>query len=191
MQGGHGKRRGQEVDDEIRIRSAFSDDETDQDSETPGSDSEDSEDNVPLAQRIPGALQAQKTIRTQERNERERRRKEKHFVKQKPRAVRAIVRLFIRLLIPVSSSCVIPNRLPSRSSLKSFCGNMFLHLHPHPHQPHCAQRILCAVQPNLELLPHSLDTSCKAQVKWKICPKTQRLYFLLFSKVLPGHATNL
>ena len=69
------------------VRSAFSDDETEYDSDEPGSESEDSEDNVPLAQRIPGALQAQKSIRIKDKAERERRRKERHALKQKPRPV--------------------------------------------------------------------------------------------------------
>jgi hypothetical protein len=86
----HGKRRGREEEDSVRIGSAFSDDDTESNSEA--SDSEDSEDNVPLAQRIPGALQAQKSIRIKDRAEKERKRKERHGLKHKTqvRSVRAV-----------------------------------------------------------------------------------------------------
>ncbi|KAF8511601.1 hypothetical protein JB92DRAFT_2933726 [Gautieria morchelliformis] len=75
---------------EGRMASAFSDDDSESDSDAAASD--DPEDNVPLAQRIPGALQAQKTIRIQDKAEKERRRKERHRLRQKsqPRLVRAV-----------------------------------------------------------------------------------------------------
>ena len=82
--GSYGKRRELQEEDERRTPRT----ETESDTYHTASDSEDSEDNIPLAQRIPGALQAQKSIRIKDKAERERKRKERHIAKQKP--VRAL-----------------------------------------------------------------------------------------------------
>jgi len=51
--------------------SAFSDDEEDSESYGTQTDSDDSDDDVPLAQRLPGALRVQKSMRVEERAKKE------------------------------------------------------------------------------------------------------------------------
>lgn len=59
----------------------------------------DSEDDIPLAKRIPGALQAQKSIRFKDKAERDRKRMERRALKQ----VRPIhVRILCPFLTPVT-----------------------------------------------------------------------------------------
>ena len=106
-------------DDDGRVRSTFSDDEdSNSDGESVNDSSEDSEDDVPLAKRIPGALQAQKSIRIKDRAEKERKRKERHAQKQRSRVAKVGGAVFICLVYSLSLTVICrpsPRRVRVRS----------------------------------------------------------------------------